>query len=75
MKSLHYPGKLDSSLIRRVLGPDDFGGYVVVTRMEYDAEMDRTTAFVRPVLPREVPNITYDQFWQEYLEDSADGSS
>lgn len=66
---LTYSGNLESDLIRRVLGPDMYGGYLVVERTFYNPGTDRTTAFLRPLSPAEVPNITYDQYWQEYLAD------
>lgn len=64
---LTYSGNLEANLIRRVMGPDMYGGYVVVERTFYNRGMDKTTAFVRPLSPSEVPDIVYDSDWQEYL--------
>lgn len=62
---LHYSGNLCGELPGRLLGPDNYGGMVVVEYATYDLATHLTTAHCRPALGHEAARS--DEFGQLWL--------
>ncbi len=68
---LTYHGNLVDDLLHRVLGPDEFNGYVVVAYASYDTLLNITDAYCRPLGPGEMSKVTVFE-GQRYLYPEAD---
>lgn len=58
MNSITYKGDHVKGLHNRILGPDEFGAYYVVTDATH--ENDSTTATLRPATKAELENAAWD---------------
>ena len=67
LRAVHYPGDLTTELPGRILGPDEWGGFVVIVAATFDAETNTTTAGWRPATPAMLADRVYDGFGQMYL--------
>lgn len=67
LKPVHYPGNLTAELPGRILGPDAWGGYIVVVIATFDPETRQTTAWWRPATPEQMAERVYDRFGQAFL--------
>lgn len=71
MNTLTYLGRVpESALVGRLLGPDAWGAYVVVTKVDYVERGDQavTLADCRPVGPTELSNRHSDECGQLWLD-------
>jgi hypothetical protein len=64
---LHYRGYLVDDLAGRVLGPDRWGGFVVVESASYNPVRSETVAELRPLPPAEMRHVARDPFGQLVL--------
>lgn len=66
--NLNYPGRVSTTdVVGRVMGPDQYGGFVVATEAKFQPEHDRTRVAFRPLTPAEMQQVVVDGFGQHWL--------
>jgi hypothetical protein len=69
MNEITYKGDHVKDLHNRILGPDEFGAFYVVTDSTF--ENDETTAQLRPATQSELENAKWDKSGVMFLADPA----